>query len=281
MLFRSGINSSIFSPTGGSVGIGFAIPSNLAKSVINQLVEYGRTKRGWLGVRIQAVTQDIADSLNLGAPRGALIASVSADGPAAKAGIEAGDIVLMFDSKPIEEMRRLPRIVAETPIGKEVPIKVWRRGATKDLRVTVAELEVAEQEGLTGSTAGQEEQKDPPAAEAKAHGLSLSTLSDELRAQYEVPENVNGVAITAVEDDSQAAERGLEAGDVIVEANQNEVKAPSDLVKQFDTAKEAGRKSVFLLVARKDDLRFVALPLDPPPSANPDKPQRGQNQKPE
>jgi len=276
-----GINSSIFSPTGGSVGIGFAIPSNLAKSVINQLVEYGRTKRGWLGVRIQAVTQDIADSLNLGAPRGALIASVSADGPAAKAGIEAGDIVLMFDSKPIEEMRRLPRIVAETPIGKEVPIKVWRRGATKDLRVTVAELEVAEQEGLTGSTAGQEEQKDPPAAEAKAHGLSLSTLSDELRAQYEVPENVNGVAITAVEDDSQAAERGLEAGDVIVEANQNEVKAPSDLVKQFDTAKEAGRKSVFLLVARKDDLRFVALPLDPPPSANPDKPQRGQNQKPE
>ncbi len=202
-----GINSSIFSPTGGSVGIGFAIPSNLAKSVINQLIEFGRTKRGWLGVRIQAVTPEIAESLNLGTPRGALIASVTTDGPAAKGGIEAGDIVLMFDNKPIEEMRRLPRIVAETPVGTNVPVKVWRNGETKEVSVTVAELEQAEEEGLLNNTGAGEQEKPTPAAEAKAHGLSLSTLTPELRAQYELPENVNGVVITAVEADSQAAEK--------------------------------------------------------------------------
>lgn len=266
-----GINSSIFSPTGGSIGIGFAIPANLAKSVINQLIEFGRTKRGWLGVRIQAVTQDIADSLNLGVPRGALIASVSSDGPAAKGGIEAGDIVLMFDNKPIEEMRRLPRIVAETPVGSTVPVKVWRRGEIKEVTITVAELEQAEEEGLTKDPANAEQEKPAPVAEAKIHGLSLSTLTPELRAQYELPENVNGVVITAVEDDSPAADKGIEAGDVVVEANQNELKAPDDLVKHFNEVKEAGRKSIFLLVARKDDLRFVALPLDPPPPANPPK----------
>lgn len=271
-----GINSAIFSPSGGSIGIGFAIPANLAKSVVNQLLEYGHTKRGWLGVRIQAVTQDIADSLNMGTARGALIASVSADGPAAKAGIEAGDIVTMFDGKPIEEMRRLPRIVAETPVGKSVAITVWRKGETKNLTVTVAELEQAEQDGLVAGSPGQEESKEPAPAEAKAYGLSLSTLSDATRAQYELPDTVKGVLVTDVDEDSPAATKDLQEGDVIVEANQTEVATPAELTKKIDEVKASGRKSVFLLVARKDDMRFVALPLENPPPANPQesKPER-------
>lgn len=264
-----GINSAIFSPTGGSIGIGFAIPSNLAKSVINQLIEFGRTKRGWLGVRIQGVTQEIAESLNFGTARGALIASVTPDGPAAKAGIEAGDIVTMFDGKPIEEMRRLPRIVAETPVGKSVSIQVWRKGATKELTVTVAEMEQSEADAKDNASAEEEDSKDVPVAEAKAYGLSLSTLTDDLRSHYELPDSLQGVVITAVEDNSQAADRGLEEGDVIVEANQTEVKTPDELVKKLDEVKASGRKSVFLLVARKDDMRFTALPFEAPPPANP------------
>jgi serine protease Do len=258
-----GVNSAIYSPTGGSIGIGFAIPANLAKSVINQLKEHGRTKRGWLGVRIQVVTPDIAESLNFGAPRGALIASITPEGPAAKAGMEAGDIVLQFDGKPIEDMRRLPRIVAETPVGKEASIQVWRKGETKNLKVMVAELEEAEKEGLIPGSGNEEEgEAAPTPAEATAHGLSLATLTGDLRAQYEIGEETNGVLITAVDEDSAAAERDLREGDVIVSANQVELKAPADFKAQIEAVLKTGRKSIFLLVARGEDLRYVALPLE-------------------
>lgn len=255
-----GINSAIFSPTGGSIGIGFAIPSSLAKSVITQLVEYGRTKRGWLGVRIQAVSQEIADSLNFGQPRGALISGVTADGPAAKGGFKTGDIVLSFDGRPIEEMRRLPRVVAETPVGKEVKVTVWRQGETKELTVKVAEM-APDDEPQDDAKKGEGEENPTPAAEAKLYGLSLTSLSKEARSNYNIAESVQGVLITAVDEDSTAAELGLEEGDVIVEANQMEIKTPAELQQQVDKLKKDGRKSIFLLVARADDLRFVALPL--------------------
>src|SRR5690606_24352208 len=140
-----GVNTAIFSPSGGSVGIGFAIPSALAKTVTAQIVEFGRTKRGWLGVRIQQVTDEIAESLNLPKVEGALVSSVSVGGPAEKAGLHAGDVVLNFDGKNIDEMRVLPRVVAETKIGLEVPIEVWRKGQRKSFRVKVGELERAEE----------------------------------------------------------------------------------------------------------------------------------------
>ena len=264
-----GINSAIYSPSGGSIGIGFAIPSNLAKSVLDQLKDYGRTKRGWLGVRIQVVTPEIAESLNFGAPRGALIASITPEGPAAKAGIEAGDIVLQFDGKPIEEMRRLPRIVAETPVGKDVPIQVWRKGAVKNLTVKVAELEEAEKDGLIETSDKGEDNPETPVAEAKSYGLSLSTLTPALREQYNIDEGVNGVLVTKVDEDSKAAEQDLKEGDVIVAANQQDVKSPAEFTKQVDGVKAAGRKSIFLLVSRGDDLRFVALPLEEPKPATP------------
>jgi serine protease Do len=266
-----GVNSAIFSPTGGSIGIGFAIPANLARSVINQLKEHGRTKRGWLGVRIQVVTPEIAESLNFGTPRGALIASITPEGPAAKAGVEAGDIVLQFDGKPIEEMRRLPRIVAETPVGKDVSIQVWRKGETKNLTVKVAELEQAEEEGLIPSSKSGEEEDEPAPAEAKAYGLSLATLTPALRSQYEIDEKTTGVLITAIDQSSKAAEVDLREGDVITAANQQDIKSPAEFQKQLDTVKAAGRKSIFLLIARGEDLRFVALPLEEP-KATDDKP---------
>ena len=257
-----GINTAIYSPSGGSIGIGFAIPSNLAKGVLTQLVEYGRTKRGWLGVRIQAVTPDIAESLNFGTPRGALIAGVTPDGPAAKAGIETGDIVLNFDGKPIEDMRRLPRIVAETPVGQEAQITIWRAGATKNLTIKVAELEQAEEEGLTNTGNKPDTRDEQPQSTEKAYGLSLSTLGHTQRDQYDIADNVNGVLITGVDEDSKAAERDLQEGDVIVEAAQTEVKSPAEFLAKIAEAKKAGRKSIFLLVERKGDMRFVALPIE-------------------
>lgn len=274
-----GINTAIFSPSGGSIGIGFAIPSNLAKGVITQLVEYGRTKRGWLGVRIQAVTPDIAESLNFGTPRGALIAGVTPDGPAAKAGILAGDIVTAFNGKPIEEMRRLPRIVAETPVGEDAQITVWRSGETKNLTVKVAELEQAEDEGLTDSGNKPDSTDEQPLSEDKAYGIALSSLTRNLRAQYEIADSVNGVIITHVDEDSKAAERDLQEGDVIVEASQTEVKTPAEFMAKVEEAKKSGRKSIFLLVDRKGDMRFVALPLEDskPADDKPDAPNTRNN----
>ena len=257
-----GINTAIFSPSGGSIGIGFAIPSALAKGVVTQLVEYGRTKRGWLGVRIQAVTQDIADSLNFGAARGALVAGIAPEGPAAKAGIETGDIIITFDGKPVEDMRRLPSIVAETPVGQDAKVTVWRQGQSREMTVKVAELEQAEDDGLVTADAQHDSTAEPPKAEEKAYGLSLSTLTRAMRGKFDVGESVQGVLVTDVDPDSPAAERDLQAGDVIVEAGQSEIKAPAEFIKKANEAKAAGRKSLFLLVERKGDLRFVALPLE-------------------
>lgn len=266
-----GINSAIYSPSGGSVGIGFAIPANMAKSVIAQLEEFGRTKRGWLGVRIQGVTQDIADSLNFSGPRGALIAGITPGGPAEKAGLQTGDIVTKFNGRPIEDMRRLPRIVAETKVGVDAPITVWRQGKSIDLTVKVAELEQAEESGLVKNSAGEQRSKPTAPAEAKVGGLSLSTLTDTARSQYEIEDSVQGIVVTSVDPDSAAGEKGIEEGDVIVEANQAEVKTPAELVARIAEVKAAGRKSIFLLITRGDDLRFVALPIDEPARPIPEK----------
>lgn len=257
-----GINSAIFSPSGGSIGIGFAIPSNLAKSIVDQLIEFGRTKRGWLGVRIQAVTEDIAESLNFGAPRGALISAVTPEGPAEKAGLKQGDIVTAFDGKPVEDMKRLPRIVAETPVGKEATVTVWREGKTVDLKVKVGELEQAEEEGKLSAGPGRGNAPDQPESTEEAEGLKLTTLSKPLRAQYEVDDKTEGVLITGVDEDSQAAESDIREGDVIVKANQKDIKTPAEFKAQVDASRKAGKKSVFLLIERKGDLRFVALPFE-------------------
>ncbi len=256
-----GINTAIFSPTGGSVGIGFAIPSNLAKPVIDQLIKYGRTKRGWLGVRIQTVTDEIAESLGLDKARGALVASVTPGGPAEKAKLRAGDIVLEFDGKEVEDMRALPRIVAETPIEKAVSLTYWREGKERKAKVDIGELEKAEDNGLL-TAKGKKPTPETKSEDFDILGLSVTPLNDELREQYNILNNVTGVVITDVDRKSQAAEKDIAIGDVIIEVNQSEVITPKDLEKIIKKAERANKASVLLLINRNDDVRFVALKLD-------------------
>ncbi|NBC34700.1 MAG: Do family serine endopeptidase [Alphaproteobacteria bacterium] len=258
-----GINTAIFSPTGGSVGVGFAIPSSLARGVIDQLIEFGRTRRGWLGVRIQTVTEEIAESLGLEEPRGALVASVTPTGPAEDAGIQPGDVILRFNDRPVEEMRRLPRLVAETAVGSTVEVVVWRRGERRTLEVELGELEQAEEEGLLTAGPGEappEEEAEKPQAEVLENlGFTLSAITAELRQQYDLPSQSQGVLITRVLPGTAAEEKGLRPGEVIVEVGQEPVETPADVAARVEDAREAGRNSVLLLINREGDLRFVAL----------------------
>jgi serine protease Do len=259
-----GINTVIFSQTGGSVGIGFAIASNLATNVVDQLVEFGRTQRGWLGVYIQEITPEIAESLGLKSQEGALVSSVHPDGPAEDGGIRAGDVILSFNGEEIEDMRSLPRIVAETDIGKKVKVLVMREGNTKTLTVELGELEVAEKAGLiTGSVA-------PPANPHSfaSLGFTVVPITDAIRNEYGIPdtedgEPLNGVVVIEVAQGSPASERGIEVGDVIRRIDQKQVMSPDDLAAGIEDAKRQ-KKTSFLLLVRSEGLgqRFVAIPVE-------------------
>lgn len=255
-----GINTAIFSPSGGSVGIGFAIPANLARPVIDQLIQFGKTRRGWLGVRIQTVTEEIAESLGMDEARGALVASITEGGPAEGTKLKAGDVITEFDGKPVDEMRALPRIVAETPIDKEVTFKYWRDGKEKKAKVTIGELEKAEDEGLLAST-DEKDSKSQKGVEIDETGMTVANLGDDSRKDYNVPDDVNGVLITDTDPRGIAAEKGLGPGDVIVEINQQIVETTKDVQKAIKKAKKSKRSSVLLLVNREGDVRFVALKL--------------------
>ncbi|WP_299440131.1 DegQ family serine endoprotease [uncultured Rhodospira sp.] len=258
-----GINTAIFSPSGGSVGIGFAVPANLAKQVISDLKEYGRTRRGWLGVRIQTVTPEIAESLGMEDARGALVASVTNDGPAQEAGLRAGDVILSFNDRDIDEMRQLPRIVAETEVGATVPVEIWRDGDLTNVKVELGELEAAEDQGLLAS-----ETPHPgmPGGESEGGGadvlgMTLQPLTPDLAREFGLSESAGGVVITSVGPDSDAARKGLEPGHVIVEVNQTPVSSVGDVQTALDQAREAGRTSVLMLVQRDEAMSFLALKL--------------------
>jgi len=254
-----GINTAIFSPTGGSVGIGFAIPSALAEPVINQIVEFGRTRRGWIGVRIQTVTDEIAESLGLDKTTGALVASITPDGPAEKAGLKPGDILLEFNGKTINEMREVPRIVAETKIDSEAPLVVWRDNKKVKTKISVAELEKAEEEGLLGSVASSSTIS--KGIEVDKLGLTVNKLDETLRENYGIPRSVSGIIISDIDPSSEAARKGLDEGDVIVEINQQPVKNPENANDIIRRAAKNNRSSVLLLVNRDGDVQFVALKL--------------------
>lgn len=259
-----GINTAIFSPTGGSVGIGFAIPSALAKPVVKQIIQYGRTRRGWLGVRIQSVTDEIADSLGLDKARGALVASVTTDGPAEASGIQAGDVIINFNGSEIDEMRTLPRIVAETPIDSTANIVVWRDGKKQTLKVKVGELEKAEESGALASN-DSDSPSEPAAAGTKIDivGLTVTELTGSLRQDFDIGNEVSGVIVDEIERNSEAAKKGLAVGDVIVEINQQATAKPADVKTIIDSAVANKRSSVLLLINRDGDVRFVALKLKP------------------
>jgi serine protease Do len=252
-----GINTAIYSPSGGSVGIGFAIPSALAKPVVDQIIQYGHTRRGWLGVRIQKVTDDIAESLGLDKAQGALIASVNTDGPADKAGIQAGDIITKFDNEPIDDMRDLPRLVAAAPINTNTPITVWREGKEKTLSVTLGELEKAEETGALATLPKTE----VSGTHIESLGLYVSGINDEMRALYGFDPSVRGVVITNVDPDSEAVEKGLQEGDVIVEINQQRINAPDDVSDIVRRAERNGRNKVLLFVDRDGAMQFIALKI--------------------
>jgi serine protease Do len=254
-----GVNTAIYSPSGGSIGIGFAIPANLARPVIEQLKLYGHPRRGWLGVRIQAVTDEIAESLGLDKPRGALIASVNDGGPAQKAGIQPGDVVLNFDGKDIPDVRHLPRVVAETEIDKAVKVTVWRKRKEMVLDVKVGELQETDTQTASVDTTKPET---PPAPTIKALGLSLAAITPDLRDKFSLADDASGVVVTDVQSGSPGAEKQLKAGDVIVEVAQEEVKSPSQIVDKIEEAKKAGRKSVLLLIDRQGELGWKALRID-------------------
>ncbi|MBV9736064.1 MAG: DegQ family serine endoprotease [Acidisphaera sp.] len=255
-----GINTAIYSPSGGSIGIGFSIPSNLAKNVVAQLRRYGHARRGWLGVRIQEVTPDIAESVGLHDANGAMVAGVNDGGPADRAQIHNGDIILKFNGQDVKEMRNLPRIVAETAIGEQVPVVIWREGKEETLQTTVAEMPDDAQ--LASATPGT---PDKPATDRPLQlsglGLSLSAITPDVRDKFQLGADQKGVVITEVAPNSAAARRGLHAGDVIVEVQQEEVSSPADIQSRVDAVRKQNRKSVLMLVQGQDGLHWVPLPL--------------------
>ncbi len=250
-----GVNTAILSPNGGSIGIGFAMSSAVVTNVVDQLIEFGETRRGWLGVRIQDVTPDMVDAIEgLDLARGALVTDVPA-GPAEDAGMLSGDVILNFDGVEIEDTRELVRIVGNSPVGKEVPVEVLREGDMEQLTVVLGRRETSEAVAFPASTEPEE------ADQSEILGLTLSEITPELTDQFSL--NVDqGLVITAIDPDSEGASKGLLEGDVITEAGQQAVATIADLEAQIEAATEAGRKSILLLVRRGGDPRFVALVLE-------------------
>ncbi len=249
-----GINTAIYSPNGGSVGIGFAIPSNAAQPVIAQLRATGKVDRGWLGVQIQPVTPDMANALGLTSTHGALVAAVQPDSPAAKAGLKQGDVIQRFGAEPIESPRDLSRAVAATHAGTGQPMQVWREGQPTTLSVTIAQL-----------TDKQEKQAKVASADEgrgqRQLGLKLAPLNDNARESLDIPDGVRGVVIVNVDPDSPAADQGLQAGDVIERVDNKPVRNPSEVAHAVQSVQKSGRKSVALLINRQGTQQFVAVPL--------------------
>ena len=254
-----GINTAILSPTGGSVGIGFAVPSGNASPVIEQLREFGETRRGWLGVRIQNVDDATAEALGLGTPRGALVAGVDDKGPSRPAGIEVGDVIVKFDGREVKESRDLPRIVASTPVGKAVDVVIVRKSQEQTKAVTLGRLE----DGEKVQQASNQPAAEPPSAVRKALGLELSGVSEDLRKRYGIKDTVKGVVVTRVDPNSSAADKRIQPGEVIVEVGQEGVATPADVTRRVESLKKDGRKSALLLVANaQGEVRFVAVSIE-------------------
>ncbi len=252
-----GINTAIYSPSGGSIGIGFSIPSNMAKTVVAQLKEFGKAKRGWLGVRIQQVTPEIAESLGLKDATGAMVAGLTEGGPAEKAKIHNGDIILKFNGQDVKEMRTLPRVVAETAVGKQVPVDVWRDGKSIELTVAIAELPDDQQAAAAAPEAKPDTTK---ATKVAALGITVAAITDETRGKYQIGNDQKGVVVTDVTP-GPAADRGIKPGDVIVEVQQKAVAGPADVTARIAEVRKDGRKSVLILIQGQDGLRWVPVPL--------------------
>jgi serine protease Do len=256
-----GVNTAIFSPTGGSVGIGFAVPSNMAKNVIEELKNQGRVERGWLGVQIQAVTPEVASALGLKEARGALVAGLTDNSPAGKAGVKQGDVILAFNGAKIGELRDLTRAVAVTRKDSKAQVEVWRQGKPQTIAVTIAAMPGGEQQ----VSAAPESAKPEPAKSAETGldqlGLKLAPASAETRSRFGLKDEVKGAVVVGVDANAPAAERGIQVGDVIVGIGQERVSSVPDVVSKVKRAAEQNQKAVLLLIDRKGNERFVPVPL--------------------
>ena len=250
-----GVNTAIISPNGGSIGLGFSMSSRVVSRVVNQLKEYGETRRGWLGVQIQDIDSDMAEALGLEKVSGALVSGVP-DGPGADAGIVSGDVILSFDGVEVEDTRGLVTIVGNADVGKVVDVIIFRDGSSKTIKVTLGRREAAEKEKIVPTAKVPEKIK-----ETEELGMKLLTINSETRTQLNLPEDLNGVAVLDVTETSDAFEKGIRAGDVIVEAGRTKVTDVNDISDIFENAISSGRKSILLLVQRGNNSRFVGLSL--------------------
>ena len=249
-----GVNTAILSPNGGSIGIGFSMASNVVTKVVSQLQEFGETRRGWLGVKIQDVTPDMADALGQTTPGGAMVTDVP-EGPAAEAGMKAGDVITSFAGKDVSDTRDLVRRVAEAPVGEAVSVTVQRDGKPVELKITLGRRELAEGKGGSTSVGSAEASPD------MMLGMSLAPLTPEVSAELGIASDTQGLVVQSVDPEGAAADKGLTAGDVITEAGQKPVLSLADFEARIAEARDAGRKSVLLLVKRAGEPRFVALPI--------------------
>lgn len=257
-----GVNTAIVSPTGGSIGIGFAVPSAMVASVVDQLQKYGETRRGWLGVAIQDVDDAMADSLGLGKARGAFISNVDPKGPAKTAGLEREDVILKFDGKDIRLSRDLPRIVADTPVDKVVDVIIMRGGKEQTKSVKLGRLEDADRQASAARPGQPSNNGAGDAAKTKVVGLDLAPSSTELRRRYNIKDGVEGVVITRVEPGSKAQERFIQPGDTILEIQRTPVKQVADVTKRLEELKKEGRSNALFYIANaQGDLRYVTLPV--------------------
>jgi serine protease Do len=253
-----GINTAILSPSGGSIGIGFAVPSSVAVSIVDQLKEFGETRRGWLGVRIQQVDDALAEAMKLGRPRGALIAGVDDKGPAKPAGLESGDVIVKFDGREIRDSRDLPRIVAATPVGKDVEVIIIRKGEEMTKTVKLARLEET-----TAAAASANRPQQNGTNVKRVLGLETSMITDEARRRFSLKEGLKGVVVMRVDPNSTAADKRIQPGDVIVEFGDQAVSKPEDIINRIEAMKKEGKKSAVVVVANaQGETRFVALSLN-------------------
>lgn len=271
-----GVNTAIISPTGGSIGIGFAIPSDTVTSIVSQLKEFGQARRGWLGVQIQTINEDVAERLKVEANVGALVSAVTADSPASKGGLQQGDIIMKFNGKSVTAMRGLPRLVAQTPVGKTIDVEIQRKGEKKTLQVAIGRLDeedaksdetpiaVKPNPGVTGPDGLPKSKRndDGSLATSSLLGLKLAPVTEDVREQYGLGPQAKGLVVTEIEPKSAAAEKNIRVGDVIVEAQEMQIRTSTDLADRIESIKKAGGNTVLLLVEdAKGEVRTLSVPF--------------------
>ena len=249
-----GVNTAIMSPSGGSIGIGFSMASKVVEPVVKQLKEFGEVRRGWLGVNIGDVTQDMAQALGMDTPAGAIIRDVF-DGPAKDAGLLSMDVILMFDGKDVGDAGALVRLVGAAPVGKTVKTVVLRDGKRQTIDVVLGKRPEPEDIASTSEAA-------PEPTADMVLGMAVGTLNDELREKYKIAKDVDGIVVLSVDADTNAAEKGMQEGDVITDAGQKAVRSVDDFQVQIDATAEAGRQSLLVLVRRDGQPRFVVLNVE-------------------